>query len=451
MAGKQLEMILSIHIQLTLRSLMVGATVVQIGSQMGHEILLRNCNEYEHHHIIQTECGPEYCLTVPDEGKQINSLTIAAISDNPEIVKLLLSRGVKLPLDIISTAYAAKNVEIVKVLVESGVEVDTREETFGMMPLYLAANANVDIVNKNSFSPIHFACQNGHKVIVKHLIDNGCEVERAGLDGYTPLHVAATAGYTEYVNLLLAKGVRFESSANIEAVDEDNSTSLIEAALCGHVAATRFLLEAGANLNAAENNGQTALQYTARNGKIEIVEVLGNFGSDLWTPINRAMGSIECIQALLDGRGSVDSRDSTNSTPLHRASYFGKFEIAQLLVGRETDINTRNNDQPASLNLAAKGGHADVMKLLVSNGAVLGYKTLLASIKGGIETVRFLIEAGMNLNAVGDSPITPLLAAVGGKIDILNLIENGADVNRICVYGITTLTEAGLFGNYECC
>ena len=66
-------------------------------------------------------------------------------------------------------------------------------------------------------------------------------VNDTGLDGTTPLHVAANWGDAELIDTLVAYG------ANVDAIGDRLLTPLHEAVACGHLEAVKRLLKHGAN------------------------------------------------------------------------------------------------------------------------------------------------------------------------------------------------------------
>ena len=87
------------------------------------------------------------------------------------------------------------------------------------------------------------------------LLKGGADVNAAGANGLTPLHVAAGNGRAQVVNLLLKNG------AKLEARDAKHwKTPLHWAVFGGSAEAARALLDAGADVNAKDGRAQTPLR-----------------------------------------------------------------------------------------------------------------------------------------------------------------------------------------------
>ena len=84
--------------------------------------------------------------------------------------------------------------------------------------------------------------ENGHKAVVKLLLERGADVESKDDAGQTSLSRAAWNGHEAVVKLLLERG------ADVESKDDAGETPLSWAARNGHEAVVKLLLEKGANV-----------------------------------------------------------------------------------------------------------------------------------------------------------------------------------------------------------
>jgi hypothetical protein len=114
----------------------------------------------------------------------------------------------------------------------------------------------------------------GHTVMVKHLLEQGCNISATDQKLLTSLHLASRNGHLDLVKLLLGKG------ANPNAVDKSNDTPLHKAAEYGHTEVARHLLSCGADATLAGNNLDTPLHWAALKGNIVLVKLLLEKGAD---------------------------------------------------------------------------------------------------------------------------------------------------------------------------
>ncbi|MHC4983758.1 MAG: ankyrin repeat domain-containing protein, partial [Planctomycetota bacterium] len=154
----------------------------------------------------------------------------------------------------------------------------------------------------------------------------------------------------------------------------------------------------------------------------------------------------------------VNAADERGAPPLAGTAACGLLKAAELLIDRGADVNASFGWNPregpakhpfvvdsgcTALFLAARHGHADVVKLLIAKGAKVtpadkvvrngelwnGFTPLHIAVRSGnAEVVRFLIGAGADVNATDARARTPLHCSWEAPI-IEQLIAAGADVN----------------------
>ena len=143
--------------------------------------------------------------------------------DNADAVTRMLAAGLD-PNQLdprgqpaLMVALQGESLKVAKVLVDAkGIQVDIRNHA-GETPLMMAAlKAEVDAatalvahgaaVQKEGWSPLHYAATGGSAAIVKLLLSKGAALEARSPNGSTPLMMAARYGNEEAVDTLLAAG-----------------------------------------------------------------------------------------------------------------------------------------------------------------------------------------------------------------------------------------------------
>ena len=122
------------------------------------------------------------------------------------------------------------NLERVMRLVDQGVDKNRRSKTGKTTSLGIAAKKS-------------------HLAVVKYLVEQGADMEKADRGGCTPLMNASLRGHFEVVSYLLEQG------ATSDKADRWGETSLHCAADYGHLEATKLLMVYGADLNARDRRG----------------------------------------------------------------------------------------------------------------------------------------------------------------------------------------------------
>ena len=174
------------------------------------------------------------------------------------------------------------------------------------------------------------------------------------------------------------------------------------------------------------------------------------FSSDIeeeetWLCVASNMGNIDEVRSLLR-YGLVDVNYVGwihDRTALHEASQGGHNNVVKVLLDQGADPNIQADKEygKTPLHMAAVGNHKEVVKTLLDKGADPnkedeGKETPLhfASYKGFNGVVKLLLDGGADPNTVGTPEIvgTPLLFAVLGsqKEVVQTLVDAGADPNK---------------------
>ncbi|KAF5658278.1 ankyrin repeat domain-containing protein [Fusarium denticulatum] len=252
-------------------------------------------------------------------------LMIAAYYGHRVVVKLLLDKDAEIeakdrrygqtPL-----SWAAKNGHeaVVKLLLDKGAEIEAKDSEYGRTPLSLAAEneheavvkllldngADVNADGGEYGSALHAASYRGHKEVVALLLDKNAHINANGGEYGSALHAASYRGHKEVVALLLNSGADINADggegADIESKDGLGRTPLW---LCAterntakknettdnawaskypaYEAVVTLLLASGADINSKDQNGQTLLLSTAKEGDLQHLEQLRKEGADM--------------------------------------------------------------------------------------------------------------------------------------------------------------------------
>jgi hypothetical protein len=124
---------------------------------------------------------------------------------------------------------------------------------------------------------------------------------------------------------------------------------------------------------------------------------------------------VRVAQLLLDRGADVNTRRKDHRTPLHLASYFGNVEIVRLLLDHGADLEAAAGDMGEKpLHQVSYGKYRSqedgvrVAQLLLDRGADVNTRRKdhqtplhLASYFGNVEIVRLLLDHGADLEAAG--------------------------------------------------
>lgn len=134
--------------------------------------------------------------------------------------------------------------------------------------------------------------------------------------------------------------------------------------------------------------------------------------------------------------------------PLHLAAEKGRFVMVKTLLRNGADIGALTEQGDSALDLAILSGRTQVAELLLDSGAQLDASALLLKAASlGVtdrDTVKFLVEAGADLEKRNGDGDTPLLISIRQDNHRLatHLVNRGADVNVKTANGLSALDLA---------
>jgi ankyrin repeat protein len=291
-------------------------------------------------------------------------------------------------------------------------QIPVRKPSYRIVALALSSAAILILAPLSpvdDLADLSLAIRQGNLAAVRALVEkNPVLTKTADGSGFTPLHIAATAGFVDIVTSLLDRG------ADIEARTAEGQTPLFQTVPLVAQKAFVYLLKKGANFNARDNAGRTILQFalfgrrpamvdlilgrgfpvdvqgaaaeemldeTASTGIKSLITALVSKGVSLHVgPRNgttllhsAARGGLAGFTELLLKRGArVDERDRHELTPLHLAALNGRDDVVLILIAAGANIEARGYDGRSAWHLAESGGHASTVALLAAKGAEAG-------------------------------------------------------------------------------
>jgi len=169
--------------------------------------------------------------------------------------------------------------------------------------------------------------------IVAELIKAGADIHTSGINGWTPLHMAAARGQVEKAILLINAGADVNQRKEIDA----SETPLMEAAYMGRPSTVRLLLAHGADSSMRDTiNNQTALEIAKNTAK----------GPDP-----------DVIHYLKDEKIQIDSDELLSEIDLSADQLKMMKEAIEDLDMTQSYINNSNE-------LVTNGNHAEVIRIL---------------------------------------------------------------------------------------
>lgn len=197
---------------------------------------------------------------------------------------------------------------------------------------------------------------NGDIARVKELLQEGARANSVDVNGLTALHYAADLMLEE--NSMMRKSIMeilLENGAEVNKTDS-NGRTVLHHVLCNFTprkeSVVSFLLAKNASVNAQGMWDQKPLRRAVRYGLENVVNILLEEGAE----VNHA--------SILD-----------KTTVLHTAASLGHVSIARALLAKNANINAQDDLGHTPLILAAKEGRANMVQMLLDEGANAALKT----------------------------------------------------------------------------
>ena len=217
--------------------------------------------------------------------------------------------------------------------------------------------------------------------IVSLLIEHGASPRSLDDNSDTPLHEAARAGVPSVIKLL------FEGSLSKEEVDSQNrkfDTPLHLAVRGNHLSTVRELLSQDASqfiYNASGTEGFYPIHYAAGAGYLPILKALYEAAPQAAHALTSSTYSsclhwaskynrVEAMNYLINTAGvSVDLKSSEDYTSLHIAAASGNVDAVRVLLDKGASLSVVASSGHTTRDLASQYGHSTIMNLFLETGA----------------------------------------------------------------------------------
>lgn len=322
---------------------------------------------------------------IGEDDEEIGPFKIVSLKADPETMPRWSPRntvGADAPAlkEALISAVEARNSKLVKQLLDRGVLPDTSPEAH----------------------PLNEAVHNHDIEVVRLLLLFGADPNEADNDGLTPLCAAVQDSFFDGASMLLKYG----ADPNLHAGPEPESPLALSIAE-DKSNFTLLLFMYGGDANHTMADGDTVLiKAISKKQTNTAIELMLEYGSD------------------------PNGKNREGKTPLFEAIQTGRVDIVSTLLNRGADPNLPGPKHmlwPATY-------HPACLQVLLARGAkpqnAPGVMELATSINN-LESVRILLNAGVDPNAKKDGVYTPLCTSIrDDRHDIFEvLLASGADPN----------------------
>ena len=337
------------------------------------------------------------------------------ISADQTLVNMIHKKSGDSPLIVASRLM---NKEIVKLLLENGANIE-HKNLDGKQAIHEAAScgsqdileqlisrkADVDALKRADWTPLMFACVNGHLKCAAVLVEYGASCGRMNKDGWTPFHLACREGHLDIVKYLLTVDGKsyLKSSKNlrtplhtscmhgqmnvcqqlidlpgidIRAKDSCGSTPALDSIRFNFIDITKMLVEKSPDcLKDQDNLGKSAIHIAAQSGHCDALQYLHNdccwndinqsCGNAKMTPLHYAAkeGNIEALRYIMSLVDTVDCFETFGRTPLHLSVASNKLFVVPMILSAGADCEIKDSSGKYPVDYAL----SDKMKTLLNS------------------------------------------------------------------------------------
>lgn len=216
------------------------------------------------------------------------------------------------------------------------------ESSLAVLTTTMKTGADWSTSDANGATPLHYAAQNNYDGTVRAFLSHEDVTDIPDLEGRTALMWAACEGADDVIRTMISGG---GSGDVIGATDKTGGTALHVAAFAGRSSTVGLLVSLGATVDGTDLAGHSPLFRACQ------------------------QGHLMTVQTLLEVKARVDIADTAGRSPLHWAGLSGHGPIARLLIKHGLSPNHPDHSGRAPLHCAAFCGFVNCISVLLENGA----------------------------------------------------------------------------------
>src|SRR5215468_5741357 len=303
--------------------------------------------------------------------------------------------------------------------------------------LLLQQKADVNVPQTDGATALHWAVYRDDLETVNLLIRAGAKIDVKTREGISPLAMASLYGNVALIDKLIQAG----SDARQRGPNDE--TMLMLAARNGRPDVIRRLVAAGADVNAVEDlRKTTALMWAAEQKHPQAVKQLLEFGADFTIRSGLAGLPRNYMAAPVNLRNMEAARKRYTEAAAAGRTYFEQLDYEEAHgIQHEGRRDASARPAPAAGqqggtnrppdNLPPEEDTDVIVAGLVGTGGGGLTALIFAAREGDMESAKYLLDAGADVNQTSEYGWTPLLTAANNRHYklALYLSERGANVN----------------------
>lgn len=451
--------------------------------------------------IQQTKVFPNKAITnitnSNSQGKKTNRQSYLSLAISNAMTPIISSNSSVGPAAAAATSvkYTMNNNDIFRY---------ARDGNASAILQYLNSGFKVDSpdATNQGYTSLLYACENGHYVIVRLLLDKNANINLRSTAGRNPIIVALYnhPQHTDLLHLLIERKADFYAIDNISGYsafsyachegyydivkfmlsqspsppsEDSASAGFFYACLNSFFDVATVVLESCQHLKLKEEELYIAITYALQKGHIEIFNLLIMKGIELNAvdKFNQATmlhyacqnGQINIVQKLVEKGANVNLLTKDGCSPVYYACEKGHYELVKYLMdAAKADVKTLTRDNNTTLHQACKQGLFDLVAVLMNNGVDIfqvnnNKSTALHYAAESSDTgiVKLLLDYGAKVNILDKDGASPLhyacknghlnnVKAMLARLDVqVNIADNSLNtpIAYACEGGYTEIAK----------
>lgn len=314
----------------------------------------------------------------------------------------------------------------------------------GLAELVINHGADINAKNGSGETPLHQAAQEGCLNTAKLLVSKGADINARSRENKTPFDYAVMPVWNEDTYRLNQERIRKCKEVAAYLLERGSSATIFDLAWLGDLKRIIEILKGDPSVVNKQANGEPLLFAAVRGGDAGVVEYLLTHGAQVrvtgrykQTPLQLAayMGYTDIARALLNHGTAVDERGPWGETALHWAAVRGNADVAAILLERGADANSQTSSHTVDLNVRVDD--VNIIEIELRRFRIRRDQEIAKKLGVGLQVMGLPRLAFTK----GDTPTHA--AAYRNHADIVKmLIANGADINKTNGWGETALHYA---------
>ncbi|KAI5839636.1 ankyrin repeat-containing domain protein [Morchella snyderi] len=190
-------------------------------------------------------------------------------------------------------------------------------------------------------------------------------------------------------------GLWLRCGGDAEAKDQHGETAIIKAAKDRDWALFKLIIHNGSDISSTWNSNKTGFHLSSEGGDENLLlgvskDIEANEGAEV-TPVCPGLKPKRgwAVKDLLSLREVINDRDERGATVLHNASKGGHWEVVEVLLSQGVDIEARDMREMTALHRASAAGQKDVVQVLLGHAAAIEGKDIR-----GMTALQFAVAGG---------------------------------------------------------